>query len=401
MHRYFLWFFILSLLLVVKVKAQTELDERAIVNFKKGLGFYAADSTIAINLKFRMQNLVGLTTVSGQDLNIHEVEARVKRLRLRFDGFMKNKDITYYMQLGFARYDQDWDNTQSPNIIRDAMVYYHFNEKFYMGFGQSKLPGNRQRVISSGAQQFIDRSPVNNNFSLDRDFGVFAYYSNEVGPVNINFKSAVSTGEGRVCTKTDEGFCYTGRLEILPLGEFSENGDYFEGDLFHEKTPKISLAGGFSFNDNAIKTMGQRGTELFQERDMYNKLFDFLFKYNGWAVSSEFISRNSDNPFTVNGNNDTAFVYEGWGVNTQLSYCFRNHYELALRYAFVKPSDRIKTLTPENNMCVLGVSKYLKKHLLKVQTNITYNNNYYFQQGVNKPLLKDKWLFQFQVEMGI
>ncbi|OPZ98388.1 MAG: hypothetical protein BWY70_01239 [Bacteroidetes bacterium ADurb.Bin408] len=52
-------------------------------------------------------------------------------------------------------------------------------------------------------------------------------------------------------------------------------------------------------------------------------------------------------------------------------------------------------------MCVLGVSKYLKKHLLKVQTNITYNNNYYFQQGVNKPLLKDKWLFQFQVEMGI
>lgn len=103
-HHFFT--FVFCLLVFVSAQAQ-EFDERAVVNFRKGLGFYAADSSLAINLKFRMQNIVGVSTVSGEDLDISDIEARVKRLRLRFDGFIKNKNISYYMQLAFSRNDQD------------------------------------------------------------------------------------------------------------------------------------------------------------------------------------------------------------------------------------------------------------------------------------------------------
>jgi len=348
-----------------------------------------------------MQNIVGITTVSGEDLDISDIEARVKRLRLRFDGFIKNRDITYYMQLGFSRYDQDWDNSQTVNIIRDAMVYYHFNEKFYVGYGQSKLPGNRQRVISSGSQQFVDRSVVNSNFTLDRDYGVFAYYSHNLGTVDFNLKGAVSNGEGRVCMTTDAGLCYTGRLEVLPFGKFTDNGDYFEGDILREKTPKLSLAGGYSFNDAAKKTLGQRGIALYQERDLKNVLCDVLFKYNGWAFSSEYISRETSNPFTIDANNDTITVYTGYGINTQLSYVFKNNYELSVRHAFVKPYNKTRYINPDDNYYTLGITKYVKKHLLKVQTNLTYNYKNYFE--LNNPVhtQKDKWLLQFQVELGI
>jgi hypothetical protein len=41
------------------------------------------------------------------------------------------------------------------------------------GFGQTKLPGNNQRVVSSGSLEFTDRTINNSRFNIDRDFGLF------------------------------------------------------------------------------------------------------------------------------------------------------------------------------------------------------------------------------------
>ena len=122
-----LFFFVSDLL------AQTELDERAMVDFRKGIGFNSPDGSFGLNMRTRMQNRLVFNL--RDDFSIEDIEARVSRLRLRFDGYIKNKKLTYYLQLSFSRGDQDWDNTQVPNVVRDAMVYYHFNERFYIGFG--------------------------------------------------------------------------------------------------------------------------------------------------------------------------------------------------------------------------------------------------------------------------
>lgn len=270
-----------------------------------------------------------------------------------------------------------------------------------MGFGQSKLPGNRQRVISSGAQQFVDRSFVNANFTLDRDFGVFAYYSDKLVFLDFNLKGAVSSGEGRTGIYSDKGLDYTGRVELLPFGQFTGNGDFFEGDLERETTPKLSLAGGYSYNNKATKSMGQRGSDLYQRRNLESSFYDVMLKYSGWAFSSEYISRATSNPFTISPESDTVFVYTGYGVNTQLSYLFSNYYEVALRYAFIKPEVKLKSLTPQQNIVTLGVNKYVKKHLLKIQTNLSYNYNDHFDLNNTFSSRKDKWLLHFQVEFGI
>ena len=83
---------------------------------------------------------------------------------------------------------------------------------------------------------------MNNIFTLDRDFGAFAYYTLPIKNVIFNFKGAISTGEGRNIATTDKGLCYTGRLEVLPFGKFKDKGDYFEGDLLRESKPKLSIA---------------------------------------------------------------------------------------------------------------------------------------------------------------
>jgi hypothetical protein len=42
--------------------------------------------------------------------------------------------------------------------------------------GQTKLPGNNQRVVSSGSLEFTDRTINNSRFNIDRDF-VFRLFS--------------------------------------------------------------------------------------------------------------------------------------------------------------------------------------------------------------------------------
>ena len=149
-------------------------------------------------------------TESGTNLDIATVEARVRRLRLRFDGFIYTPRLTYLIQLAFTRADMDYDDTGFPNIIRDAMIIYAVTDHFSVGVGQTKLPGNRQRVNSSGDLQFADRSIVNSTFNIDRDFGVQLYYNNNLQGLHYVLRGAISSGEGRNIVSSDRGLAYTG-----------------------------------------------------------------------------------------------------------------------------------------------------------------------------------------------
>jgi hypothetical protein len=389
----------LSLFGYSSLVAQTEVDERAMISFRKGLGFNAPDSSFGVNLRLRMQNRVAMNF--NEDLNLEDIEARVSRLRLRFDGYILGPKLTYYLQLSFSRGDQDWDNTHVPNVVRDAMVYYHINQKFYLGFGQGKLPGNRQRIISSGQQQFYDRSNVNANFTLDRDFGLFAYYSNKLGGIHYNLKGAISTGDGRNQLRTDNGLMYTGRIELLPLGRFKKDGDFSEGDLEFENTPKIGLAAGYALNQKARRTRGTTGSDLYESRDLQSLFADIIMKYRGWALYSEFISRKADNSaFTYNPADSSMSVHvvAGHGINTQLSYCFPNYWEIAARYSVVNPDHEIRNLSMRDSYYILGVNKYVRKHLTKFQGFVGYRNQ---QSHLNLTADKNNLLLVFQVELGI
>lgn len=392
------WLLLLCLALITGAGfSQTEVDERAMIRFDKGLGFNAPDSVFGLNLRFRMQNRAGFQTVSTDDLSVDLVEARVRRLRLRLDGYIKNQKLNYYVQLSFSRSDQDWDGTHVPNVIRDAMVYYHFTPKFYIGFGQGKLPGNRQRIISSGQLQFADRSMVNAEFNIDRDFGLMFYYSDVFAGLDYNLKGAVSSGEGRNALASDNGLAYTGRVEFMPLGRFIKDGDFSEGDLEHELTPKLSLAAGYSYNHKAIRRAGQRGNPLYEQRDLKNFYGDILFKYSGWAWYGEYMQRMVDDPFTYSGE-EMIYIYSGNGVNTQVSYCFQNFWEIAGRYSIVNPSEEISQYTSTTSDYTIGVTKYLYRHKVKLQANSSL-----VKQNAISGISGEKKYFNvlFQVELGI
>ncbi|WP_245579208.1 porin [Algoriphagus mannitolivorans] len=346
-----------------------------------------------------MQNRFGFRTESGEDLSIEQTDFRVRRLRLRLDGYVLNPRIQYYIQLGFSKSDLDLDGGDFAQPIRDAIVYYHFTKNFYVGFGQSKLPGNRERVVSSGNLQFSDRSIANAVFTLDRDFGFFGYYTLPTkGKAIYQLKGAINTGEGRNPSPGDNGLSYTGRFEFLPLGNFKNNGDYSEGDLEKEESPKLSFGLSYNWNEGAMRSRGQLGAYLYEKRDQEILIADFMFKYLGWAAMGEFFQRDSPNPFTQNDFGATRVVWVGKGYNFHLSRMLGRKSELALRYAAVLPKKEL--LGYENRMdeSVIGYSRYLNGHRIKIQGNLGYS------WANEKPLLRNTenfWFGIFQVEFGI
>ena len=390
--------FALSSFIMQDSFAQNESDERALINVKNGISI-SKDSLFLLNLRFRMQNRFGFNSASGEDLEIERVDFRIRRLRLRLDGYVLSPRIQYYIQLGFSKADLDLESGGYAQPIRDAIVYYYVKPNFYVGFGQSKLPGNRERVVSSGNLQFADRSIANGFFTLDRDFGFFGYYTYQTkGLSQFQLKGAINTGEGRNPSVGDRGLSYTGRVEYLPFGTFKNNGDYSEGDLEFEENPKLSIGMTYNWNENAHRTRGQLGSLLYEGRNLNVFIADAMFKYAGWGAMTEFFKRGSEDPITMNESGNVRAVFVGIGTNMQLSKMISRKDEFAFRYASVRPDKVINQYENRLEETAFGYTRYLNGHRIKLQGNLGYAWN---DGQIQVENLDNYWFATFQVEFGI
>lgn len=385
------WIIIFTTFLGLSLSGQNETDERALVKIEDGVSLQR-DTLFLLNLRLRIQNRFGIIIHDQRELP--QYDARVRRLRLRLDGYLLSPKLQYYVQLSFSQADQELDRSNIPQTIRDAILYYVFSDKFYMGFGQSKLPGNRQRVISSGSLQFADRSLANATFNLDRDFGFFFYYTEKLGQQYFNLKSALTTGEGRNAQITSTGLCLTARLEWLPFGKFNNAGDFTEGDLEMENSFRLSVASGFSRNKNTNRTGGQIGFALYERRTFTTYITDVMAKYKGWALQAEHFYRYLEDPITVGPGGEISFVYKGQGFAGQLSKYFAPGWEVALRLAATQPDRDIKDVAIRFEEYIAGVTRYLRGHRVKGQFNMGFVDSY---SSSNR---SREMLVTFQVEFG-
>ena len=144
--------------------------------FGKGLQIKGVDSTFQLKIGFRFQNLITADwSLEDSDAGLDadsDYNAIVRRSRLKFDGWAYTPKLKYKLELALSNRDNGGGGNQSEfnnaaNIILDAHVTYNFYKGFSVRFGQGKLAGNRERVISSGNLQFVDRSRLNSRFNID------------------------------------------------------------------------------------------------------------------------------------------------------------------------------------------------------------------------------------------
>ncbi|MBU3822171.1 OprO/OprP family phosphate-selective porin [Flavobacteriaceae bacterium XHP0103] len=349
--------------------------------FGKGIfNIVGQDSSWTMKVGLRMQ-LLG--TSVWEDGESAQTSFLVRRSRLKFDGFAFSPKLKYKIELGLSNRDMSGTSSftsNSPRYIMDAVVKWNFAKNIELWAGQTKLPGNRERVISSGDLQLVDRSLVNSRFNIDRDIGLqLRHHFNLTNTFIVRDIFALSQGEGRnVTTGNLGGYQYTARLELLPFGEFSSKGDYAGGDLKRENAPKLAIGATYDFNNNAVRTRSNMGsymatTEGFYETDISTVFIDAMFKYKGISFMAEYANRDAEDPLAKNADGSLTgdAVQIGNGLNLQGGYLFKSNWELSARYTNISLDEIVTGKNPENQY-TFGVSKYIAGHKLKLQSDISY-----------------------------
>lgn len=378
------------------------------VKLGKGLSVTAKDSSMHVKIGFRFQTKFETAGGLKGDKDWSS-DFQIRRARLKFDGWAFSPKLVYKVELAISPNDmkatKDFNEAGgTAKIVLDAALKWKFHKNFALWVGQTKLPGNRQRLVSSQKLQLVDRALVNSIFNIDRDIGLQLHSNFKIGGAVIRPIIAVTKGEGRnIVSKNIGGFQYTGKIEILPMGKFTGKGDYFEADLKREPKPKLSIAGAFNYNDRGAR---EKATGVFMtdtngaylQRSVYTAFADLAFKYQGFSLFAEYAITDY---FFENGETVESIASEivdangktyqtGHGVMVQAGYLFKHNIELAGRFTNVTPSwkgsfDGLREYT-------LGLSKYVVGHSLKIQTDVTLVDKF----DSPDPTLR----YRLQVELG-
>lgn len=387
-------FFLISFSLSAQNTVKNSLGE--------GLTFTAQDSSFSVNMGFRFQTLY-----QGQ-LNLKENSwgdrFMIRRSRLKFNGFVYDPALTFKIELGLSSRDIGGGNLpefgNASRVILDAVAKWKINSSWTLWMGQTKLPGNRERVVSSQSMQFVDRSLLNSRFNIDRDIGVQIWHKSRLGGKSV-FKQglSISMGEGRnIIAENAGGYDYTLRLDFLPFGEFKNKGDYFGSDLEREEKPKLAIGATFDFNDGASRQRGQLGDFVRDAQgnavitDLSTLFIDAMFKYRGFSFMGEFADKESSDEVLANLNDGEALKFvTGRAVNLQAGYLFSKN-EVAIRYTAVQPDSEVFSALKREKQYTLGFSRYISGHDLKIQTDLSFTEGY--QKG-------DALMYRFQLEVSL
>ncbi len=370
---------ILGLIILFSINFANSQETEA-PKFGKGiLNLKGQDSSWTMKVGARFQFLATSLMSDGES---PETSFLIRRARLKFDGYAVSPKLEYKLELGLSNRDMSGVSAftgNTPLYVMDAVLKYNFYQNFELWVGQTKLPGNRERVISSANMQQVDRSILNARFNIDRDMGFQLRHHFTISDhFVVKEIFALSQGEGRnVVTGNLGGHQYTGRIELLPMGNFTGKGDYSGSDLKREQTPKLALGVTYDHNNNAVKTRSNQGSYMVTDNGFYetniNTLFiDAMFKYKGFSLMAEYADRDAKDPIAKNsdGSETGAIVQVGKGLNLQSGYLFKNNWEVSGRYSTVELDKAITGVDPEKQY-TLGLSKFIVGHSLKVQTDVS------------------------------
>lgn len=335
----------------------------------KGLEIKSKDNKFSLATRLRAQFLY--TNHYGYDSHKMEHGLQIRRARLQFKGHFFNKHNKFKTEFAMSPKDVGYDGTTLHRTpILDWYLSFDYNKSASFRIGQYKVPYSRQRVVSSGDLQFVDRTVANKEYNLDRDIGFDLYSKDFLGKGKMKYNLGVYLGEGRdQYNLSSYEMMYIARWELLPMGLFD---DYKEADLKRTKKPKISFGVAYAFVHGSKKDKGIIGKPFEDKKtkvNFYNVTADVVFKYKGVSLFGDFYYREGKSKKDIP-------LREGWGWSTQLGYVIpKVPLELAARYAQVKrknSNSAVKNVEEPGT----SISYYFYGHPMKLQLDYyrTMNN---------------------------
>lgn len=340
----------------------------------KGFEFQTRDNKFQLHIQSRLQFRFS-TPVDQNPLTYDDFVGdpktvfKINRARLKIGGHAFKPWLTYY-----------WEYELSQSNLLDFRIMIEKWEWLNFKVGQWKIEFTRERFISSGEQQLIERSLINRPFTLDRQQGVTVYgHLNGSGIADFNYWLAALTGTGRGNTENDDDhLMYFGRLQWNFLGREME----FEGsDLEITDKPTGNVAIAAVTNRSAYTRFSQAGggsLEGFENgapgQYRVNQLnIETAFKYKGFSWQSELHTKdivdklNNDETTTLRG-----YYIQGGYMFHQLISWWPEPLELAIRQATFKPDTNVDGNT--QNETSFDLNWFFNGHKNKLTAEASYFN---------------------------
>lgn len=285
------------------------------------------------------------------DLDRDENSFMIRRARTKLVGHAYVPWLKYYLQY-------DW----SQPVLRDLNLTVDKYKWAQLRVGRGKVSYNNERVTSSANQQFLNRSIVNDVFTVDRQQGIEV--KGNLFPNSwhdLTYYAGVFTGLGVGERNNDDGnMMYSGRLQWNALGG---EMPFTQSDLDFRDQPALNIS--FAANKNR-----SRCTAFETDSNSCRSLVDFIapgvrryrspadnldegggqngqyeidqmmqevhFKWKGFSLLQELHLKNIKD--TLNNDEKTklmgGFVQAGYFPHDFIDFIPRN-LEVAGRYALV------------------------------------------------------------------
>lgn len=345
------------------------------VTFRPGKGLIvgSADGAFEIAMKIRGQILATFEADHAPG-GPNRSGAQIRRARLAFQGHMFGKHNKYKFELATSPRDASTrrDGAVGTAPLLDWTMTFDYLKAATVVAGQYKVPFSRQRVVSSGSLQMVDRSIVQSEFNLDRNVGVDVR-STSLLRNRLHYFVGLYAGEGRNAFELrEQNHVYLARVEVLPFGEFQ---DYVEAD-FERTGPRLSIGASYAYVKDSLRDQGPLGSPPADEgqTSFHTAEADLLLKVHGLSVTGELFWRDGERePGDAVDDLGAPIPVEaarnGIGFFGQAGYLLpRSSLELSARYGKIVPASSDTSLAERQELGA-GVSYYFAQHAFKLQAD--------------------------------
>ncbi len=348
----------------------SEADESNLrVEYDDGLKLETKDGRFSakINLRgqFRGSRLSSSDLDGESDPLSDETGAEIRRSRFKAEGHLVKEWITYKLEYAF----------EGSRLI-DLWTRVQPKDEFGFQAGQWKIPFNRERVDSSGKQQFVERSIVNRPFTVDRQQGIAFLGTLFKGThAEGQYSLGVFNGTGRGGDLDEDSEpMYLARYQWNFLGE---SLGFAQSDTKRRAKPAASLALATATTVGRYTRFSSSGggqlpgfeAGIAEQYELDQWMGEFALHYRGLSIQAEYHEREIDD--RVNN-----VITELDGYYAQVGYFFHEAFEafpepleLAIRTAEVNP---VRGVTqPEQRELTLAANWFFNDHKNKLTLDMS------------------------------
>lgn len=358
----------------------------------KGFRLETQDGNWQTNLQWRAQIRLTYPT-AGDPRQVDSFRGRNKlsfenrRLRMKIGGHGYRPWLKYYFEVDLqpSRDTDDSSSNASARVI-DWRIDVAKWKKIALRVGQWKIDHNRERVDSSGRQQFVERSIVNRIFTIDRQVGVqLKGHLFDGTHADMRYYAGVYTGEGRGVLNDDSNLMYAGRLQWNFLGR---DLAWRQTDVERTELPTGNLAIGAAHHTGRCTRWSSSGCGNLDgfadtgdddddarrgQFEITQAVQEFAFKWQGFSVQQEFHWKRVTDRVNVTES-------DLYGLYAQTGYFFHElcevvpePLEVAFRYAWVRePNEEMIGINNNRQEFTGGLNWFFAGHNNKLTFDYSY-----------------------------